>query len=230
MCPPRGCCTFLLPCNPPLLCASSTSPSGPYVGPQLRTLVIDLPGVIMYSEWSRDKGWRYYKRPGVEDFLKTANQLGWEVVVYTPSSQMLGDPILDKIDPQRQLVSFRLYKDQTQYVSTGILGGGKHVCDLAKLNRDLSRCLFLSADPNTYSFQPDNAIKLRKWEGEADTTLLDLLPFLEMIVRTNAPDTRVIVKSYDGKDLVDEFKERMRALKQQKQQQQQGRGGRLGFR
>ena len=51
-----------------------------------------------------------------------------------------------------------------------------------------------------------------------------------MIVRTNAPDTRAIVKSYDGKDLVEEFKERMKVLQQQKQQQQgSARGPRYSF-
>lgn len=84
--------------------------AGPYIGPQIRTLVLDLSGVLLHAEWSRNQGWKYWKRPGVEEFLKAANQLGWEVVVYTPSTQMFGDPLLDKIDPQRNLIFARLYK------------------------------------------------------------------------------------------------------------------------
>lgn len=94
-----------------LICHSfSFCLSGPYIGSQIRTLAVDLVGVLVASEWSRDKGWRYYKRPGVEDFLKQANELGFEVVVYSPVSQSLADPILDKIDPQRQLITARLYR------------------------------------------------------------------------------------------------------------------------
>lgn len=52
-----------------------------------------------------------------------------------------------------------------------------------------------------------------------DTTLLDLIPFLEMIRKTNAPDTRAIVRSYEGKDFIDEFRERVRSLSEQKRQQ-----------
>lgn len=63
-------------------------------------------------------------------------------------------------------------------------------------------------------------------QGEpGDTTLLDLLPFLEMVVKTHAPDTRQIVKSYDGTDLVPEFKSRMQQLREQKAMAAQASSG-----
>jgi hypothetical protein len=42
-----------------------------------------------------------------------------------------------------------------------------------------------TADPDAYAFQPENALKLKAWApekpGEAkDTTLLDLIPFLQV--------------------------------------------------
>ena len=48
----------------------------------------------------------------------------------------------------------RLYRDSTQYVN------GKHVRDLSKLNRDLGKVLFITADKDAYALQPENAIKV----------------------------------------------------------------------
>ncbi len=47
-----------------------------------------------------------------------------------------------------------MYRDSTQYKE------GKHVRDLSKLNRDLSNVLLITADPDAYYLQPDNAIKV----------------------------------------------------------------------
>ena len=64
------------------------------------------------------------------------------------------DPILDRLDPNRY-IAYRLYRDSTQYV------GGRHCRDLTKLNRDPARVLLVSADPDAYHLQPENAIKVR---------------------------------------------------------------------
>lgn len=62
-------------------------------------------------------------------------------------------------------------------------------------------------------------LQLEKWttDDKADTTLLDLLPFLEAIVRTNVPDVRSVVKSYEGTDIPTAFRERMEKVKSVKQ-------------
>jgi len=42
--------------------------------------------------------------------------------------------------------------------------------------------LCVTADPNAYAFQPENALKLKPWDHSTrDTTLLDLIPFLQMV-------------------------------------------------
>lgn len=46
------------------------------------TLVLDLDDVLIHSEWTRGRGWRTFKRPGVEDFLKRMAPY-YEMVVYT---------------------------------------------------------------------------------------------------------------------------------------------------
>lgn len=118
----------------------------------VKTLVLDLDDVLVHSSWTRQRGWRSFKRPGVEDFLKHMAQY-YELVLYTDQNSTYADPILDRIDPQRN-ISYRLYKNSTHYID------GKHVRDLSKLNRDLGRVLLLSCNPDAYSLQPENTIKV----------------------------------------------------------------------
>ena len=185
----------------------------------VKTLVLDLDNVLIHSDWTRGRGWRTFKRPGAEEFIKDLSQY-YELVVYTSQLPTYADPILDRLDPQR-LVQYRLYRDSTRYVN------GKHVRDLSKLNRDLKQVLLVTSDADAYALQPENAVKLPKWttaEGGTDTTLLDLLPFLEAIVRTNVPDLRDVVRSYDGQDIPTAFRERMARVQEAKSKRQGGRG------
>lgn len=124
----------------------------------IKTLVLDLDDVLVHSDWTRGRGWRTFKRPGAEDFIRDMSQY-YELVVFTSQLPTYADPILDRLDPQR-LVQYRLYRDSTQYVN------GKHVRDLSKLNRDLKQVLLITADPHAFALQPDNAIKASggRWE------------------------------------------------------------------
>ncbi len=50
-------------------------------------------------------------------------------------------------------------------------------------------------------------LQLKPWKLESDDTqLLDLLPFLEAVVRTHVSDVRDVVKSYEGKDIAAAFR------------------------
>lgn len=52
--------------------------------------------------------------------------------------------------------------------------------DVSKLNRDPSRVIYLGGHAADTTLQPENAMTTKPWKLEADdTTLLDLIPFLE---------------------------------------------------
>jgi len=179
-------------------------PDLPPQAAHIKTLVLDLDNVLIHSDWTRGRGWRTFKRPGADDFIADLAQY-FELVVYTSQLPTYADPILDRLDPHR-MIQYRLYRDSTNYVD------GKHVRDLSKLNRDLRQVLLITADEDAWSLQPENAIKLKKWKTSEkdDTVLLDMMPFLEAIVRSNVPDVRSVVKSYEGEeDIAKAFKERM---------------------
>lgn len=50
----------------------------------------------------RRRGWRTFKRPGVEDLIRNMAQY-YELVVYTSQLPTYADPILDRLDPQRMI-------------------------------------------------------------------------------------------------------------------------------
>lgn len=82
-------------------------------------------------------------------------------------------------------------------------------------------CVVHSYSHNNNHQHPTSS-QLKPWHMEEnDTTLIDLIPFLEAIVRTNVPDVRDVVRSYDGLDIPTAFKERMQKV-QEKQRAQQG--------
>mmetsp|Transcript_1145 Transcript_1145/g.7465 ORF Transcript_1145/g.7465 Transcript_1145/m.7465 type:complete len:280 (+) Transcript_1145:198-1037(+) len=191
----------------------------PSQAPYIRTLVLDLDDTIIKSDWKRERGWRTFKRPGVDAFLKQVSQF-YEVVVYTDQLQTYADPILDRLDPNRQYIHYRLYRDATKYT------GGEHVRDLSQLNRDLSRVILISPNEKAFRLQPDNAIQVRPYNLEKeDTVLLDLMPFLESICRTNVPDVRQVVRSYRGLDVPTEFKRRMKDVQEKsKERKSKSRG------
>lgn len=182
------------------------------------TLVLDLDDVLVHSEWTRGRGWRTFKRPGVEDFLKRMAPY-YEMVVYTSQLQTYAEPIMQRLDPVGY-IPYRLYRTDTQYVD------GKHVRDLSKLNRDLGKVLLITADPDAASLQKENAVIVKKWKLETeDTTLLDLIPFLEAVCSARQMDVRDVINSYEGQDIPTAFRERLKLAAEQQRQKKKGMFG-----
>lgn len=70
--------------------------------------------------------------------------------------------------------------------------------------------------------------QLKPWKLEGgDTALLDLIPMLEQVFRTNVPDVRAVVRSFEGQDIPSAFRERMQRLQQQKTSERRGLFGSL---
>lgn len=202
-------------------------PDLPRNAAHVRTLVLDLDGVLVRSDWRRGRGWRTFKRPGVDAFLQAASQY-YELVLYTDHLPTYADPILDRLDPRR-LIQYRLYRDSTRYVPSVTGGAGpQHARDLASLNRDPRRVLFVTASKEAASgpTAKENAVLIPEWGDKmdpADTGLLDLLPFLEALFRTDVPDVRPVVESYGGEPVGPAFRRRMLELEARKKGS--GKGG-----
>ncbi|XP_003492117.1 mitochondrial import inner membrane translocase subunit TIM50-C [Bombus impatiens] len=161
----------------------------PYIQPPY-TLVLELTDVLVHPDWTYETGWRFKKRPGVDQFLEAIAPPQFEIVVYTAEQGMTVFPILDILDPNGYIM-YRLVRDTTRFVD------GHHVKDLNALNRDLSKVIVVDWNPKSTKFHPENTLQLLQWTGnDDDTTLYDLAAFLKVILATNVEDVREVLTYY----------------------------------
>ncbi|KAF3904504.1 hypothetical protein AA313_de0208290 [Arthrobotrys entomopaga] len=165
------------------------------------TLVISLEDMLVHSEWTREHGWRTAKRPGAEYFLTYLSQY-YEIVIFTSQPNVMASPIVAKLDPFRMY--HQLYREATKYKR------GKYIKDLTYLNRDLSKIVMLDTKPGAWTDQPDNAIKMKPWDGNPrDKELVALIPFLEFIAAMGHVDLREDIKGFpEGSHIPTEFAKR----------------------
>ncbi|KAK9939803.1 hypothetical protein M0R45_016489 [Rubus argutus] len=178
------------------------------------TLVLDLQETLLYSYWTREKGWQTIKRPGVDAFLEHLAQY-YEIIVFSDYSNMYVDPVMERLDP-KHCVRYRLGKAATKYQD------GVHYRDLSKLNRDPKKIIYLSAHARENSLQPENGAVIKPYKSELDdTALVDFIPFLEFVARNPPADIRQVLASYEGHEIPAEFirrsKEHQRKMQEQKQ-------------
>uniref|UniRef100_A0A804QYM1 Mitochondrial import inner membrane translocase subunit TIM50 n=1 Tax=Zea mays TaxID=4577 RepID=A0A804QYM1_MAIZE len=166
----------------------------------------------------RERGWRTFKRPGVDAFLEHLGRF-YEIVVYSDQLSMYVDPVVDRLDPKGN-IRHRLSRVATKYEN------GKHYRDLSKLNRNPAQVLYISAHAKESSLQPENSVEIKPWKLENDDTqLLDLIPFLEYVAMARPSDIRAVLASYQSGDIAAEFIERSK--EHQRRMQEQKKSGRI---
>uniref|UniRef100_A0A803KUF4 Mitochondrial import inner membrane translocase subunit TIM50 n=1 Tax=Chenopodium quinoa TaxID=63459 RepID=A0A803KUF4_CHEQI len=138
--------------------------------------------------------------PGMQHVFTLIVDLN-ETLVYSDWKYV--DPVLDRLD-EKHCIAHRLSRAATRYED------GKYYRDLSKLNRDPKRVIYISGHALENCLQPDNCVQIKPWKSDDvdDTTLLDLLPFLEFVARSGPSDIRQVLASYKGKDIPKEFIER----------------------
>lgn len=88
------------------------------------------------------------------------------------------------------------------------------------LNRPLNRVILLDTNAAHARNQPENAIILKKWKGDArDTELISLIPFLEYVASMEFGDVRDVLKSFEGKHVPTEYARREALARQRFEEQ-----------
>ncbi|XP_060131443.1 mitochondrial import inner membrane translocase subunit TIM50 [Zootoca vivipara] len=183
----------------------------PYYQPPY-TLVIELTDVLLHPEWSLVTGWRFKKRPGIDNLFQQLAPL-FEIVIFTSETGMTAFPLIDSVDPHG-FISYRLFRDATRYMD------GHHVKDISCLNRDPSKVVVVDCKKEAFSLQPFNGMALKKWDGNSDDrTLFDLAAFLKTIALSGVEDVRTVLENYSlEEDPLEAFKRRQSQLEQEEQQ------------
>lgn len=124
----------------------------------------------------------------------------FELVLYTSESGMTANSIVDELDPNHKIL-YRLYRECNKFMNGNYVKvifnfiyykTKKILCnfflnhlyfkDLSRLNRDLSKVIYIDYDPKSFQLNPENVLRLKKWEGDlSDTSLIDLAEFLKSL-------------------------------------------------
>lgn len=108
-------------------------------------------------------------------------------------------PITEKLDPYQFYIMYKLFREATRFVDGQVVKVriARSPCqhrvtaarpqDISFLNRDPSKVVALDVHPEHFALQPENALIVPPWTGEAgDKGLVALIPFLEC-TRVPAP-------------------------------------------
>ncbi|XVF27387.1 hypothetical protein REPUB_Repub14bG0103000 [Reevesia pubescens] len=130
------------------------------------------------------------QRPYLHTFLKKVAEM-FEVVIFTASQSIYAEQLLDILDPDRKLISRRVYRESC------IFSDGNYTKDLTVLGVDLAKVAIIDNSPQVFRLQVNNGIPIKSWfDDPSDCALISLLPFLETLV--DVDDVRPIVAKKFG--------------------------------
>lgn len=172
-----------------------------------KTLVLDLDQTLVHSTLGAmedcdyqmeinvpDHGLRTVRvklRPYLMRFLHAAAQL-FEVVVFTASPTVYANRVLDRLDPDHQLIDYRMFRHHCHHHHHT---KAHYIKDLCALGRDLSKVVIIDNSVEAFAFQLDNGVLIEDFLGSPeDTALLRMQAFLMELGRVE--DARQAVHDY----------------------------------
>ena len=136
----------------------------------------------------------------------------FEIVIFTAAMRDYADNILDILDPEKNIIKYRLYREHTSIYSS--INGMSFSKDLSKLGRDLNKVIIIDNLSDNFKLQPNNGIHIGTWtDNMKDTELLEIGKFLEDLILRKPNDVRVIIQKIkedfekkNSKNVVSSFK------------------------
>lgn len=100
----------------------------------------------------------------------------YEIVMFTASLSKYAEPLYSKLDPNR-VTSTLLFREHCTFYN------GMFVKDMARLGRKLENVIIIDNSPNSYLFQPENALPSISWfDDKNDYELLEISKVLDKLV------------------------------------------------
>jgi CTD small phosphatase-like protein 2 len=102
-------------------------------------------------------------RPGAVEILEALYKK-FELVVFTASHKCYANAVIDYLDPRKELIQHRLYREHCYVTSKG-----EFVKDLRILNRELKNVVLVDNAAYSYAFQSQNGIPIIPYfNGDSD--------------------------------------------------------------
>lgn len=113
-------------------------------------------------------------RPFVFEFLEAVSKY-YDIAIFTASEKAYADSIINKLDPERKLISKRYYNTDCDQLN------GIFVKDLSKLGRSLKDVIIVDNTVLCFAYQLNNGVPILSYYGDGqpcDSELIDLKDFL----------------------------------------------------
>jgi len=119
----------------------------------------------------------------------------FEIVIFTASTEAYALPLMQKLDPNRISSAILCREFCTQQ-------GAMFVKDMSKLGRKMEDIILLDNSPNSYYYQPENALPVLNWyDNPMDRELYKYYEFLEALAWV--PDVRDFLPKVNKADNFD---------------------------
>lgn len=169
--------TIALDLDETLIYASPSNPAPDHV---IHRLLQDNSSIII----------KFSIRPYARDFIRILSNMA-NVVIFTASAKSYADPIIDIIDPNREFIKTRYYRDSCVSSSAGFIK------DLNILKKPLKDVLLVDNLSTSFLYQKQNGILVTSWYGDKnDMELFHLLGFIRKILPYE--DIRKCDKNFRG--------------------------------
>lgn len=114
-----------------------------------------------------------FLRPYVRDVLKSLSQ-EFEIIIFTASHRGYADKVIDILDPDKQWVSHRLFREHCFQSKQGV-----YVKDLRVINRKMKDMIIVDNALYSYGLQIDNGVPIIPYYNcKEDAELLMLQEYL----------------------------------------------------
>ncbi|EGR33687.1 NLI interacting factor-like phosphatase family protein, putative [Ichthyophthirius multifiliis] len=126
-------------------------------------------------------------RPFCREVLKELSK-SFEIIVFTASHSCYADKVLDYLDPNNDIIDYRLFRESCIQTAEGV-----HIKDLRIFkNRDLKDIVLVDNAAYSFGYQIENGIPIIPYyDNKSDIELKYLLDFLKRLV--GVEDVRSII-------------------------------------
>lgn len=181
-----------------------------------KTLLINLTGTTIHTQFELGKGREVIKRPGFDDLIKYFGQR-CEIVIFSDDEPMFLQSIAPRLDPSQQRISGVLGHESM------VLEGTRRIKDLKYINRDIKKVVVIESNPDRLKYHVENGIYLSNYDGNPDDKeLYKLMPFLEYLLSPAVKDVREELKKFGNHNPADKYMEQLNKRKQEIQNKGKG--------